>query len=92
MNIPEYKQDKIDNFYKWKGVKPPERTSHGISEDDIDNLLAEHIKNHQCHYTQRGNYISCETGNFEHGKNIGIHKRLVETKDNQPVLVDITFS
>lgn len=91
-NLPEYRQDKIDNFYKWKGVKAPERTSHNISEDDIEELLAKHIQGHQCVYTQRGNYVMCETGNFEHGKNIGTMKRLVKTENNQPVLEDIVFS
>lgn len=91
-NLPEYKRDKEDNFYKWKGVKPPERTSHGVADQDIEELLANHIKHHQCVYIQRGNFIICETGNFEHGKNIGTMKRLVRTENNQPVFEDIVFS
>lgn len=93
VRIPEYKNDKDDNFFKWKGVKPPERISHGISEDDIDTLLESNLKGHVCQWTQRGSYIVCDNGNFEHGKNIGTMKQLVGTSaDGQPILKDIVLS
>ena len=89
---PEYKQEKDDNFYKWKGVAPPNRTSHGIVEEDIDELLAKNIAGHMCEWLQRGAMIVCDQGTFEHGKNIGTMKQLVGTDSNgQPILKDFTF-
>lgn len=90
MNIPEYQREKEDNFYKWKGVKPPERTSHGITADSLQEVLDENIKRHQCQYVQRGATISCDVGGFEHGKMIGVTKRLApDYVSGEPVLVDI---
>ena len=91
--VPEYKQDKEDKFFLWKGVKPPERTSHGFSEDDIDDKLAEQIQGHQCQYYQQGSFIKCDVAGFEHGKHIGVNKRLSpDYTSGEPILVDITFS
>lgn len=89
----EYKQDKIDNFFKYKGVKPPERYSSGISEDEIDELLAENFKNHICEWRQSGNFLKCNTGGFEHGMNIGTNKRFTGVDaENNPQFEDIVFS
>lgn len=81
----EYELPKEDNFYKYKGVKPPERRSHGISEDDIDELI-KGSGSHVCNWRQKGNYIFCVEGPNEHGKNIGVHKQLTGTKDGKPIL------
>jgi hypothetical protein len=91
--LPEYKDDKTDKFYQWKGVKAPSRTAHGVSEDDVEELLAGNIATHQCQYTQRGNEISCEIGGFTHGKRIRPNQRLSPLYESgTPILCDITFS
>lgn len=80
---------KEDKWYQWKGVKPPERTSHGVSEDDIDDLIKQ-SNSHNHKWLQRGNFISCNEGPNEHGKNIGVYKRLKGTnKNGEPILEDI---
>lgn len=56
---------KGDSWYKWKGVTPPERTSHGLTEDEIDSVLAKN--KHKCVFEQRGNEIFCEVGDYRHG-------------------------
>lgn len=88
-----YTNEKEDNFFKYKGVKPPERHSSGISEDEIDDLLAENFKNHTCRWYQSGNFLKCDVGNFEHGINIGTNKRFTGVdSDNKPQFEDIVFS
>ena len=78
-----------DKWYKYKGVKPPERTGHGVSEDNIEEIINNNNQ-HKHQWLQRGNYISCTMGEYEHGKNIGVHKRLTGTNDRgEPILVDI---
>jgi len=81
--------DDGDKWYRYKGVKPPERTPHGVSEDNIDEIISK-TNQHIHKWIQKGNYISCDIGEYEHGKNIGVHKRLTGTNDDgTPVLVDI---
>ena len=82
-----------DNFFKYKGVKPPERRSHGIREDEIDEMLAANFKDHKCTWYQSGNFLKCTSGAYEHGLNIGINKRYtgVDT-DGSPMFEDITLS
>lgn len=77
-----------DKWYRYKGVKPPERTPHGVSEDNIEEVIRQN-NNHVCDWKQKGPYIFCTVGEFEHGKNIGVYKRLVESKDGKPILKDI---
>lgn len=84
-NLPE------DKFYLWKGAKPPERISHGISEDDIDEKLAKNIAGHQCRWYQRGNELVCDIGDNEHGKRIPTGKMLDGQNGNIPVLRDVSF-
>lgn len=90
MQIPEYGQPKEDNWYLHKGVKPPERQSHGLSEDDVDEMLRKNLAGHTCKWRQQGPEIFCDNGQYRHGKNIGVHLRLTGTDPNgKPVLVDI---
>jgi hypothetical protein len=88
----EYGFPKEDNFYKWKGVAPPVRQSHGIKEDDIE----EHLKrsNHKCQWKQRGNELVCtEAGEFDHGMRIPVGKMLSGTGPNgEPLLRDVIIS
>lgn len=85
----EYKVDE-DNWYKWKGVKPPERTTHGLTEDEIDEKLKNNLKGHKCSWTQQGPEIFCDVANYRHGIRIGVHKRLTGTgKGGEPLLVEI---
>jgi hypothetical protein len=78
-----------DKWYKYKGVKPPERTSHGVSEDNIEQIIAQNGQ-HPHIWRQKGNYIYCREGEHEHGKNIGVFQRLTGTsKRGEPILVKI---
>ena len=89
----EYKNEKEDKFYQWKGVKGPERQSHGMTEDEIDEKLRTNLKDHKCSWKQRGPEIFCETGSYEHGMRIPTNKILKETgKGGEPILVDIVFT
>lgn len=87
INIKYYVDE--DKWYKYKGVKPPERQSHGVTEDNVEELIK--LQNDHAHkWIQQGNYIKCFEGKNEHGKNIGVYKRLTGTnKDGSPILVDI---
>lgn len=77
-----------DKWFRFKGAKPPERVSHGVSEDNIEDIIRQNNQ-HTCQWLQKGPYIFCNQGEHEHGQNIGVHKRLTGTKDGKPVLVDI---
>lgn len=83
-----YENPKEDKWYQFKGVKPPERQSHGISEDDVEARIRS-VNQHVCEWKQKGPYIFCTVGTAEHGKNIGVHKRLVDSVNGKPVLKDI---
>ena len=88
----QYENKTEDNFYKWKGVKPPQRTSHGITEEGIDELLENNLAGHVCQWVQRGNVIKCEVGEYEHGKVIPVNQRLTGTDaKGQPILEAIVF-
>lgn len=78
-----------DKWYKYKGVKPPTRTPHGVSEDNIEQIIK--LNNQHTHqWRQKGNYIFCVEGEHEHGQNIGVFKRLIGTKpDGTPELIKI---
>jgi hypothetical protein len=87
----KYKNDD-DKWYRYKGVKPPERQSHGLSEDDIESWVAKN--NAHAHvWKQKGNYIFCTAGQNEHGQNVGVFQRLhaemPTNKDGTPNLVKI---
>lgn len=83
----DYRNDREDKWYDWKGVKRPERTSHGITEEDIDEILAENLKGHKCVWTQKGSEIFCEEGEYTHGKRIGANLQLKGTgKKGEPLL------
>ena len=83
-----YGNPKEDKWYQFKGVKPPERQSHGISEDDIEAKIKS-VSDHVCQWRQKGPYIFCTEGPAEHGKNIGVHKRLSGTSNGKPILINI---
>mgnify|MGYP005615459175 CR=1 FL=1 len=80
--------DASDKWYKYKGVKPPERTTHGVTEDTVENVIRANA-NHVCDWRQKGNYIFCRAGEYEHGHNIGVSKRLTGTENGKPVLQSI---
>lgn len=84
----EYKRSE-DNWYKYKGVKPPERTPHGLTEEEIDEKLAKFKSDHTCQWKQKGPEIYCSVGAYVHGWNIGTSKRLIESKNGAPILQDI---
>ena len=42
-----------DKWYKYKGVKPPERTPHGIVEDDVEGMIRK-INDHVHIWKQKG--------------------------------------
>lgn len=88
MGFMIYENAKDDKWYQFKGVKPPERQSHGISEDEVESHIRK-INEHVCEWLQKGPYILCTQGPTEHGKNIGVHKRLTGTKTGEPILIDI---
>lgn len=86
----EYSNEAEDKWYKWKGQKPPERTSHNITEEGIDELLSKNLAGHSCDWKQKGNIIYCEEGEYEHGKRIATNLRIAGTKpDGMPLLVPI---
>lgn len=84
----KYKVDD-DKWYRYKGVKPPERQSHGVSEDNVESIIRENNQ-HKHVWKQKGNYIFCTEGPNEHGHNVGVWKRLRGTnEDGTPDLVKI---
>ena len=83
-----YENPKEDKWYQFKGVKAPSRQSHGISEDEVEDHIRQ-INKHVCSWKQKGPYIFCTEGAAEHGKNIGVHKRLVDSVNGKPVFKDI---
>lgn len=89
-NRYKYSNDQEDKWFSWKGIKPPERQPH-LTEEELEQALAENIKDHVCDWIQRGNAIECEqSSQYTHGKVIGVNVRLAGTdKDGKPVLVPI---
>jgi len=88
--MPDYTQIKYrvddDKWYHYKGVKPPKRQSHGVSEDNIDEVIRT-TQEHKHQWWQKGNYIFCKEGPNEHGVNVGVFKRLKGTNpDGSPIL------
>lgn len=90
--VPIYHNDNEDKWFHWKGVAPPKRQSHGITEDQIDNLLRK--QQHRCKWFQEGPNAACdEAPEFRHGFRIGVNKRLVGTGENgEPLIEDIVFN
>lgn len=87
INIKYYQDE--DKWYKYKGVKAPERQSHGLTEDEMEKVIAQ-ANDHKHIWKQKGNFIFCREGANEHGKNIGVFKRLVDTNpDGTPKLTNI---
>lgn len=83
-----YKVDD-DKWYRHKGVAPPSRQAHGVSEDNIEEIIRAN-GNHTCKWYQQGPYIKCTEGPNEHGKNIGTMQRLQGTdKDGSPILIKL---
>lgn len=84
-----YDNAKEDKWYLYKGVKPPERQSHGVTEDEIERVIKETTQ-HSHVWKQKGNYIYCREGHAEHGNNIGVFQRLTGTDNNgKPILKKI---
>lgn len=89
-NKYNYRDDKVDKWFEWKGVKPPERQPH-LTEEELEAKLAENLQDHKCEWIQRGNAIECDqSSQYTHGKVIGVNVRLAGTDENgKPVLVPI---
>lgn len=78
-----------DKFYHWKGVAPPKRTAH-LTSEEVDEALANNLKDHVCDWKQNGSEIYCDAGDFVHGQRIGVDKRLAgQTKDGKPIFAPI---
>lgn len=85
----EYENEAEDKWYKWKGVKPPERTAHA-TEEEIRDILATRLKDHKCVWKQNGAEIYCDVADFEHGQRIGPNLRIAGVSPNgEPVLVPV---
>lgn len=85
-----YGNEKEDKWYLYKGVKPPVRQSHGMTEDNIDEKLRTNLKDHHCKWHQVGPEVYCEEGSYRHGFMIGTMKRLTGTgAGGEPLLVDV---
>lgn len=88
MNQNDYKV-KGDEWYLWKGVKPPERISH-LTEEEIGQKLAVNLANHKCQWKQQGNELSCDVGEYRHGFRIPTDKILKGTGlKGEPILENI---
>ena len=88
MNQKDYKV-KGDEWYTWKGVTPPERTPH-LTEEEVEERLATNRANHKCEWKQRGNEISCSTGEYTHGQRIATNLILKGTgSKGEPLLEPI---
>ena len=84
-----YKNDAEDKWFLWQGQKPPERNPH-LTEQELDEALANNLAGHSCDWKQNGAVIYCEEGDFEHGKRIGVNVRLAGTDEkNHPILVPV---
>jgi len=80
---------KDDKWYRYKGVVPPKRQSHGVSEDNIESIIKSN-NDHTHKWFQKGPYVYCTAGPNEHGKNVGVYRRLQGTaEDGTPILVKI---
>lgn len=88
----EYHNDAEDKFYKWKGVRPPERTPHGVSSDDLSSLLAKN--KHKCEWKQKGNEVFCTSApDFDHGFRVPPNKLLQGTgSQGEPLLRDVSYN
>ena len=85
-----YGVDAEDKWFAWKGVKPPIRDVH-LTEEELEQALADNLKDHKCEWIQKGNAIECDQSpNYTHGKIIGVRERLAGTDDQgKPILVPI---
>ncbi len=83
-----YRDDKVDKWFEWKGVKPPERLPH-MTEQELTEALAQNIKDHICDWYQVGPDIECDASSqYTHGKRIGPNFRLDRTdKNGKPILL-----
>lgn len=75
----QYGNEAEDKWFHWKGARPPERTPHGIKEDEIEDMLANNLKGHTCSFYQNGADITCDQGDFVHGRRIGANQRLLDS-------------
>lgn len=89
-NKYNYGDDKVDKWFAWKGLKPPERQTH-MTEEELEGVFAENIKNHKCEWVQKGNALECaQSPTYTHGKVIGVDKRLAGTNgEGEPILVPV---
>lgn len=90
MNKQQYGDEKVDNWFRHKGVEPPERIPH-LTDDERDQLLKDNIAGHKCNkksWTQNGAELTCDTGDgIVHGKRIGPNLRM-KTDQNGDVILD----
>lgn len=85
----KYSDEKVDKWFAWQGVRPPERQPH-MTEDEIAQALKDNLAGHKCEWYQKGNAIECEVGASIHGKIIGTNVRLAGTTETgEPVLVPV---
>lgn len=89
MNKYNYGDEKGDNWFKHKGVTPPERHTH-LTEDELHQALEDHISKHSCTWRQEGAEIICDQNSdgIVHGKRIGPNLKLAVDKDGN-VITDI---
>lgn len=78
--------DTQSEFLKQRNVKPPERFTH-LTEEELRQRLAEQKANHVCSWQQSGSEIFCDSGDFRHGKRIGVNEMLAEPFSASPRLI-----
>lgn len=82
-----------DEWYKWKGVKPPTHEGHDVDDEQLRAITKELAANHKCNWLQHGTTISCDAGDFIHGKYIPVGKILQGTDPNGlPILADVVIT
>lgn len=81
-----------DNWYKYKGVQPPQHFYHGMTVDEVSDKIDEVHQKHTCQWVQRGVDLICEVGANRHGHRVGPDKKLVGTENGKPILRDVVVS
>lgn len=72
---------KGDSYLKFKGVNPPERIAHGVTEDELDKFVER--GKHKCKWQREGNHIFCEAGGYKHGYFVHPVPKPVYRKENK---------
>lgn len=69
-----------DKWFDWKGAKKPERTPHGVTDEELATRLKENISGHECEWQQEGTDLFCTAGGFRHGRIVSPDLRLINGK------------